>query len=216
MESTITFISILFIVFGILQIILFFKIWGMTNDVREIKEAFLYNKHSNTECGYKNVEPQRPTEEFQNNNGDLYPFKIGELVIIKATEGQFRISNIKIEGDTVYYYSDKFQEGFKEQEIENFEKYWKDKQLRTKMEAVKNGLTKIHSSVEELSKESIKAADYSSIPFDETQPLDNIVRELIGLGKIPEACKYYMDETSLGDDDAMEYVILTYKEMMKN
>ena len=29
-------ISIIAIVFGILQIVLFFKIWGMTNDVREL------------------------------------------------------------------------------------------------------------------------------------------------------------------------------------
>lgn len=33
MESIPTFISIIFIVFGILQIILFFKMWGMTNNV---------------------------------------------------------------------------------------------------------------------------------------------------------------------------------------
>lgn len=34
-------LAIIFIVFGVLQIILFFKIWGMTNDVSKIKEAFL-------------------------------------------------------------------------------------------------------------------------------------------------------------------------------
>ena len=32
------FLSIILIVFGILQIILFFKVWGMTNDVKKIKE----------------------------------------------------------------------------------------------------------------------------------------------------------------------------------
>lgn len=31
-------ISIVMLIFGILQIILFFKIWVMTNDVRSIKE----------------------------------------------------------------------------------------------------------------------------------------------------------------------------------
>ena len=36
MESILTFISIIFIVFGILQIILFFKMWGMTNNVSRI------------------------------------------------------------------------------------------------------------------------------------------------------------------------------------
>ena len=34
------FVSIIVIVFGILQIILFFKIWGMTNDVKEFKNLY--------------------------------------------------------------------------------------------------------------------------------------------------------------------------------
>lgn len=38
MESTLNFVSIIIIVFGILQIILFFKLWGMTNDVSKIRD----------------------------------------------------------------------------------------------------------------------------------------------------------------------------------
>ena len=37
MEDLMTFTGIVMIAFGILQIILFFKIWAMTNNVREIK-----------------------------------------------------------------------------------------------------------------------------------------------------------------------------------
>lgn len=37
MESTLNIVLIIIIVFGILQIILFFKLWGMTNDVNAIK-----------------------------------------------------------------------------------------------------------------------------------------------------------------------------------
>ncbi len=33
------FVSIVIIVFGVLQIILFFKLWGMTNDVKKIKNS---------------------------------------------------------------------------------------------------------------------------------------------------------------------------------
>ena len=32
------FLSVILIIFGILQIILFFKLWGMTNDIRRISE----------------------------------------------------------------------------------------------------------------------------------------------------------------------------------
>lgn len=37
MEETLDFVIVLIITFSILQIILFFKVWGMTNDVRKIK-----------------------------------------------------------------------------------------------------------------------------------------------------------------------------------
>lgn len=36
-------IYIVMLVFGILQIILFFKLWGMTNDVRSMKEQLQKN-----------------------------------------------------------------------------------------------------------------------------------------------------------------------------
>lgn len=39
MEGMFSFVGIIIIVFGILQIILFFKVWGMTNDVKQIKES---------------------------------------------------------------------------------------------------------------------------------------------------------------------------------
>ena len=38
MENILLVTSIIIIAFGILQIILFFKVWGMTNDVRDIKQ----------------------------------------------------------------------------------------------------------------------------------------------------------------------------------
>lgn len=44
MEEITLFVSIVIIVFGILQIILFFKVWGMTNNVSKIETAL-----SNTE-----------------------------------------------------------------------------------------------------------------------------------------------------------------------
>lgn len=38
MENMISFVSVIIIIFGILQIILFFKLWGMTNNVGQINE----------------------------------------------------------------------------------------------------------------------------------------------------------------------------------
>lgn len=43
MEELLTFTGYVMIAFGILQIILFFKLWGMTNDVRQMKDEFIGN-----------------------------------------------------------------------------------------------------------------------------------------------------------------------------
>lgn len=40
MEEFMMFFSVILIIFGVLQIILFFKIWGMTNNVKELKDLY--------------------------------------------------------------------------------------------------------------------------------------------------------------------------------
>lgn len=47
MEVLFTFTGWVIIVFGILQIILFFKLWGMTNDVRKITKGLGNDKNLN-------------------------------------------------------------------------------------------------------------------------------------------------------------------------
>lgn len=45
MEEITLFVLVVIIVFGILQIILFFKLWGMTNNVKKIKESFIMSSN---------------------------------------------------------------------------------------------------------------------------------------------------------------------------
>ena len=47
-------------------------------------------------------------------------FSVGQLVIVKATEDQFRITSIDDKG----YYSEKFDKTYSEDEIEDFDIYW--------------------------------------------------------------------------------------------
>ena len=37
----IDFLTIILLIFRVLQIILFFKVWGMTNDIKEIRNKYL-------------------------------------------------------------------------------------------------------------------------------------------------------------------------------
>lgn len=69
-----TLLAIIFIVFGILQIILFFKLWGMTNDVRALKNIF--------ESKNQAISEKEPS--------------IGELslVVLKETGKQMRVKEV--------------------------------------------------------------------------------------------------------------------------
>lgn len=79
-----TLLAIIFIVFGILQIILFFKIWGMTDDIREIK-----NKYINYPVSISTSDKEYPNTD---------KFKIGDLVVSLKTGKQMRIKEITPNG----------------------------------------------------------------------------------------------------------------------
>jgi len=84
-----TIIGIIFAIFGILQIILFFKIWGMTNDIKEIKEKYLYGDR---------VQPIQAISEETNN------YSNGLLVVELKTERQMRLGD-KLENGKYNAYS---------------------------------------------------------------------------------------------------------------
>ena len=55
-------------------------------------------------------------------------FAVGQLVIIKADERQFRVELVyKNEDGTFSYYAKNLNDYFKESEIEDFEEYWAEK-----------------------------------------------------------------------------------------
>jgi uncharacterized protein YbjQ (UPF0145 family) len=93
----------------------------------------------------------------------------------------------------------------------------KEKELAEKIEEAKKTL-KTRSSCSEESIRSttefqIKASDYNSIPYDMNDSLAIIVAKFIRLNKIPEACKYYIDDTGLSYNDAIEFVVDIYKKI---
>ncbi|RGX84512.1 YbjQ family protein [Bacteroides intestinalis] len=59
----------------------------------------------------------------------------------------------------------------------------------------------------------IQAADYDSISYNTNDSMESIIAKFIRLNKIPEACKYYIDETGLSENDAIEYVLDTFKKI---
>jgi len=81
------FIAFIAVVFAVLQIILFFKIWGMTNDVRKLRDFFIEGKKPQT---------QQAQEETQNEEPHEYDKRLdslgtGDLVILKSTGQKVKI-----------------------------------------------------------------------------------------------------------------------------
>lgn len=106
--------AILSLAFGILGIILFVKVWKMCNDVRDLKAFFIKPE---IPAVSETVETPEPVEGGK--------FGIGQLVIVKEDERQFRITQAARKKDgTMAYYSDRLNKYFDESELEDFNAYW--------------------------------------------------------------------------------------------
>ena len=70
--------AMILLVFAVLQIILFFKIWGMTNDVKTIKDSLLAKDLS--------YHKTPPTNSSLLNIGDLVVNKEGKQMRIKEIQ----------------------------------------------------------------------------------------------------------------------------------
>ncbi len=90
MTGIYTIIGIVMLVFGILQIVLFFKLWGMTNDVGQIK-GLLSNLSTQNATAAKSSHDLEQTSSEQKVVGK---WPVGTLVVHTATIQQMRIKEI--------------------------------------------------------------------------------------------------------------------------
>lgn len=70
--------AIIAIVFGVLNIILFFKIWGMTNDIRDIRYKFIFDEKHKLE-----------NKLLKNDTN----YTIGDIVVDKKTGKEMKINS---------------------------------------------------------------------------------------------------------------------------
>ena len=93
MEGFTVFLGILGIVWAILNIILFFKLWGMTNDVAIIKEHL--TKSANIQ-DLNNEEKKQPIKVDSS-----YKYKIGDIVMHDSYDKEMRIFKIHADGSAI-------------------------------------------------------------------------------------------------------------------
>ena len=93
-------LSIVLLVFGILQVILFFKIWGMTNDIAEMKARFKAifpteeEKKINALIEKQNSTNETNTEAINNTK----VLNVGDNVIYEPMNRKMIIKEITKEG----------------------------------------------------------------------------------------------------------------------
>ncbi len=105
---------VIVVVFGILQIILFFKIWGMTNDVSEIKRKYLSQKDA----------PQRISNNAAKTS--FCGFNNGDLVVELKTERQMRFREVSDNGKLICSDGNHIVGEFDPSELMDFDKWVKD------------------------------------------------------------------------------------------
>lgn len=113
----IDFLTILLLVFGVLQIILFFKVWGMTNDVSKIKDLLESKISKNQvtkefspvakEISTLQQSPQHSEKEESLNNinvGDkVIRLSNGKVMVVDSIDdGQFFCKGSFLEGYAYY------------------------------------------------------------------------------------------------------------------
>jgi len=124
-------LSLVIIVFGILQIILFFKIWGMTNNIAEITDIikryqYDHNKPNVEATNQSVLENENKTETGTQKPVRTSKFIENQLVVKISTKEQMRI--LKVLDDKKYacvYNPSKRDAGiYSEYEIEDFDVFW--------------------------------------------------------------------------------------------
>ena len=92
------FLMLLMIAWGILEIILFFKIWGMTNDVRKLTNQFCKQPpKTDSEPAVKPVYNSTSPNDYKMGDYDsrLDKVKVGDKVTWKQTMKEYIVEDIK-------------------------------------------------------------------------------------------------------------------------
>lgn len=68
--------------------------------------------------------------------------------------------------------------------------------------------------IEKINEYQIQAVSYDDISFDSNDSMQYIISKFIRLNRIPEACKFYMEETGLEDlQSAIDFCLNVYKQV---
>lgn len=110
--------------------------------------------------------------------------------------------------------SEEYQKDNEEKELQKKEELQRIERINEAKELLKERTGCSIDDIEKIDKYQIQAVSYDDIDFDSNDSMQYIIAKFIRLNRIPEACKFYMEETGLEDvKSAIDFCLNVYKQI---
>ena len=101
-----------------------------------------------------------------------------------------------------------------EQEEREKEELLREERINEAKEVLKKRTGCSIDDIEKIDEYQLQAVSYDDIDYDPNDSMQYIISKFIRLNRIPEACKFYMDETGLEDlQSAIDFCLNVYKQI---
>lgn len=110
--------------------------------------------------------------------------------------------------------SEEYQGICQEQQEREKEELLREERINEAKELLKKRTGCSIDDIEKIDEYQLQAVSYDDIDYDPNDSMQYIISKFIRLNRIPEACKFYMDETGLQDlQSAIDFCINVYKQI---
>lgn len=110
--------------------------------------------------------------------------------------------------------SEEYQKINEEKELQKKEEIQRIEKINEAKELLKERTGCSIDDIEKIDEYQIQAVSYDDIDFDSNDSMQYIIAKFIRLNRIPEACKFYMEETGLEDvKSAIDFCLNVYKQI---
>lgn len=130
------------------------------------------------------------------------------------TEEEFEYEKNRILKQHINPVSEEYNGICQEQEEREREELLREERINEAKEFLKKRTGCSIDDIEKIDEYQLQAVSYDDIDYDPNDSMQYIISKFIRLNRIPEACKFYMDETGLEDlKSAIEFCIIVYKQI---
>ena len=110
--------------------------------------------------------------------------------------------------------SEEYQKDNEEKELQKKEELQRIERINEAKELLKERTGCSIDDIEKIDEYQIQAVSYDDIDFDSNDSMQYIIAKFIRLNRIPEACKFYMEETGLEYvKSAIDFCLNVYKQI---